>query len=50
MSNDNTVDSVAEAPITEIIGQAEVDTEIGEAPEVAKIILLGTNTLTDLSS
>ena len=36
MSNDNTVDSVAEAPVTEITGQADVDTEIGEAPEVAK--------------
>ena len=36
MSNDNTVDSVAEAPVTEITGQVDVDTEIGEAPEVVK--------------
>lgn len=36
MSNDNTVDSAVEAPIAETIGQAEVSTEIGEAPEVAK--------------
>jgi beta-phosphoglucomutase-like phosphatase (HAD superfamily) len=33
MSNDNTVDSAIEAPEQ---GQAEVNTEIGEAPEVAK--------------
>ena len=33
MSNDNTVDSAVEAPE---IGQAEVDTEIGEAPVVAQ--------------
>jgi hypothetical protein len=36
MSNDNTVDSAIEAPIAETIGQAEVDTEIGEAPVVAQ--------------
>ena len=34
MSNDNTVDSAIEAPIAETIGQAEVVTEIGEAPVV----------------
>ena len=34
MSNDNTVDSAIEAPIAETVGQAEVSTEIGEAPEV----------------
>jgi hypothetical protein len=33
MSNDNTVDSAIEAPE---VGQAEVDTEIGEAPVVAQ--------------
>ena len=33
MSNDNTVDSANEAPE---LGQADFDTEIGEAPEVAK--------------
>ena len=36
MSNDNTVDSAIEAPIAEAIGQAEVSTEIGEAPVVAQ--------------
>jgi hypothetical protein len=36
MSNDNTVDSAIEAPIAETVGQAEVDTEIGEAPVVAQ--------------
>jgi hypothetical protein len=36
MSNDDTVDSAIEAPIAETIGQAEVDTEIGEAPVVAQ--------------
>jgi hypothetical protein len=36
MSNDNTVDSAVEAPIAETIGQAEVSTEIGEAPEVVQ--------------
>jgi hypothetical protein len=36
MSNNNTVDSAIEAPIAETIGQAEVDTEIGEAPVVAQ--------------
>jgi hypothetical protein len=35
MSNDNTVDSAIEAPIAETVGQAEVSTEIGEAPEVS---------------
>jgi beta-phosphoglucomutase-like phosphatase (HAD superfamily) len=35
MSNDNTVDSAIEAPIVETVGQAEVSTEIGEAPEVS---------------
>jgi hypothetical protein len=35
MSNDDTVDSAIEAPI-ENFGQAEVDTEIGEAPVVAQ--------------
>ena len=34
MSNENTVDSAIEAPIAETVGQAEVSTEIGEAPEV----------------
>ena len=33
MSNDDTVDSAVEAPE---VGQAEVDTEIGEAPVVAQ--------------
>lgn len=33
MSNENTVDSAIEAPIAETVGQAEVSTEIGEAPE-----------------
>ena len=36
MSNDNTVDSAIEAPIAETVGQAEVSTEIGEAPVVAQ--------------
>ena len=36
MSNDNTVDSAIEAPIAETVGQAEVGTEIGEAPVVAQ--------------
>ena len=36
MSNDDTVDSAVEAPIAETIGQAEVSTEIGEAPVVAQ--------------
>ena len=36
MSNDNTVDSAIEAPIAEAVGQAEVSTEIGEAPVVAQ--------------
>jgi hypothetical protein len=35
MSNDNTVDSAIEAPVAETVGQAEVSTEIGEAPEVS---------------
>jgi beta-phosphoglucomutase-like phosphatase (HAD superfamily) len=35
MSNDNTVDSAFEAPVAETVGQAEVSTEIGEAPEVS---------------
>jgi hypothetical protein len=35
MSNDDTVDSAVEAP-AETVGQAEVDTEIGEAPVVAQ--------------
>jgi len=35
MSNDNTVDSAIEAPIAETVGQVEVSTEIGEAPEVS---------------
>jgi beta-phosphoglucomutase-like phosphatase (HAD superfamily) len=34
MSNENTVDSAIEAPVAETVGQAEVSTEIGEAPEV----------------
>ena len=36
MSNDNTVDSAIEAPVAETPGQAEVSTEIGEAPVVAQ--------------
>ena len=36
MSNDYTVDSAIEAPIAETVGQAEVGTEIGEAPVVAQ--------------
>jgi len=36
MSNDYTVDSANEAPVTEITGQTDFDTEIGEAPGVAK--------------
>lgn len=36
MSNDNTVDSAIEAPIAETVGQAEIGTEIGEAPVVAQ--------------
>ena len=36
MSNENTVDSAIEAPIAETVGQAEVSTEIGEAPEVVR--------------
>lgn len=36
MSNDNTVDSAIEAPIAETVGQVEVSTEIGEAPEVTQ--------------
>jgi hypothetical protein len=36
MSNDDTVDSAIEAPIAETVGQAEVSTEIGEAPVVAQ--------------
>jgi len=35
MSNDNTVDSAIEAPIAKTVGQVEVSTEIGEAPEVS---------------
>ena len=36
MSNDYTVDSANEAPVTEITGQTDFDTEIGEALGVAK--------------
>jgi hypothetical protein len=35
MSNDNTVDSAIEAPAAETVGQVEVSTEIGEAPEIS---------------